>query len=159
PQPAPGARVPVHARSTAGAEPDRLGARVPGDPRHRVEHRLGTAIDSERPEVVSRSRPSPVALSRSSSESPYGMKIPWTSKSVASAAPATPPAPPLLICSWPISTTPRWVSFTEPATTAFAVVAVVQVPPTVVETVLAHVPVTGNGMSITVAASVRLGPL
>ena len=64
-----------------------------------------------------------------------------------------------MICSWLISMTPRCVSLTEPGTTAFAVVLTVQVPPMVVAAVFAHVPFTGNGMSTTVAASVRPGPL
>jgi len=50
-------------------------------------------------------------------------------------------------------------ALTEPGTVAFAEVLAVQRPPVLVLVVATQVAFTGNGMSCTVAASFRLGPL
>src|SRR5438128_10199554 len=93
------------------------------------------------------------------------MNIPCVSKSVfpvvVAAEPSGPPSR-TLIC-W-TSTFARLLSCTDVGTTEFAVVLTEQVEPIVPDAVLAHVAVTGNARSDTVAGSVHapqapIGPL
>ena len=55
---------------------------------------------------------------------------------------------------WSISTIARLVSLTAPGTTALADVLIAHMVPIAVDAVAAHGVITGNGISITVAASV-----
>src|SRR3989442_15188206 len=84
------------------------------------------------------------------------MNIPCVSKSVlpvvVAAVPSGPPSRTLIV--W-VSTFARLLSCTDVGTTAFAVVLTPHVEPIVPDAVLAHVAVTGNARSDTVAGSVH----
>src|SRR6266536_2439766 len=81
--------------------------------------------------------------------------MPWRAYTVLPAVEARPSVPPSLTRICPTSTPAFLPSFTTPpapGTTASAVVLMLQAPPIVASPdVAAHVPVTGNGRSTTVA--------